>query len=163
LSERLILFLSNKDGFPEDPWDKEAKQIYLVTARHVLGGNASVIETTIRYHIEYNANIDGLLSSRSGEFVILNNPANWRVHPDPCVDVAALDVTAFIRERPEMHFCACPITEIANPISTLRKDIDTADEVVLFGYPAGLVQGETVLPVARKGILATSPRRPLVN
>ncbi len=74
-----------------------------------------------------------------------------------------LDVTEFIDERPEMYFRTCPLVEIANPISLLQKGVDTADDVYALGHPVGLAQGSTVLPLARKGILASSPRRALIE
>lgn len=150
-------------GWPEDPWSKEPSRIFLVTARHVLGDNASVIESTLRYYIDFNAISGAGLVRASAEFTIENEPRNWRVHPDADVDIAALDVTGFIAAQPAIRFSACPLTEIANPISILKKDIAVADEIFALGYPTGLSQGDTALPIARKGILATSPRIPLLE
>jgi hypothetical protein len=55
------------------------------------------------------------------------------------------------------------LSEIANPISLAAVDCDAGDDVFVIGYPLTLRQGHSNLPIVRKGILASSPRRQLVD
>jgi hypothetical protein len=154
---------SQQHGIPQDPWQATVGPTYLVTARHVLGKTPNDVAKSVSCSIEYNSVSGLLIERRRGEFVFKNDPLNWVMHPDPNVDVAALDLTAFVAEHCDFFYRACPLSEIANPISLLKKDVEIADEVFVLGYPAGLVQGATALPIARRGILASSPRRALIQ
>jgi hypothetical protein len=144
-------------------WGPPKTRAYLVTARHVLGENASVISCSYDYGLRYNAIGDNGLEMRARRFRILSDSPNWAVHPDEKVDVAALDVTTWISEDAAAHLRFCPLSEIANAINLAAVDCDAGDEVFVIGYPLTLRQGRTNLPLVRKGVLATSPRRRLID
>jgi hypothetical protein len=148
-------------GQPVISWERPQSRAYLVTARHVLGANESEIGSTIAYGLRYNSvGPSGLLLAHR-EFLIENDPRNWAVHPDPHVDVAALDVTHWISTAADGHFRFCPLSEVANAVNLAQAECDAGDDAYVLGYPLTLRQGATNLPLVRKGVLATSPRRPL--
>lgn len=153
----------NQWGGSELTWEKPATRAYLVTARHVLGQNASVIGTTDAYGLRYNVRTgDDFVLGRS-DFAIQNKPPNWAVHPDTSVDVAVLDVTTWYAAQQGMFARFCPLSELANAVSLAAADCDAGDDVYVLGYPLTLWQGVSNLPIVRKGVLATSPRRPLAK
>ena len=152
-----------KFGHAEVTWERPATRAYVVTARHVLGNNRSEIENTDHYALRYNEQGANGLRLAKRAFAVSNSPANWVIHADTSVDVAALDVTDWINELPAGYFRFCPLTELATPMSFAAVDCDAGDEVFVIGYALKLQQGTTALPLFRKGVLATSPRRRLVD
>lgn len=150
-------------GIYRTTWEKPETRAYLVTARHVLGGNESAISCTLEYKIRYNAITTNGLEAKSIDFPICNDPRNWAVHPDASVDVAALDVTDLMPQFTDAQMRFCPLSELANPVSLMEIDVDAGDDVFVIGYPLTLRQGRSNLPLIRKGVLATSPRQPLMD
>lgn len=150
---------TDERGTRQVTWSSPCARAYLVTARHVLGDNASVIEETLKYVLRYTARDNGQLVARQSELFIRNDPRNWAIHPDVTVDVAVLDVTEWLSQTPDAHVRFCPISELANPMSLMHVTCDAGDDVFVIGYPLTLRQGRTNLPLFRKGVLATSPRR----
>jgi len=153
-----------KYGGLHSSWEAPASHVYLVTARHVLGANVSEIGATLHYGLRYNT-IGGPhgIERRKANFLVENDPPNWAVHPDPRVDIACLDVTSWIASRPDGHFRYCPLSEVANPLNMLEMECDAGDDIFVVGYPLRLRQGESNLPIVRKGALASTPRRSLVG
>jgi hypothetical protein len=65
-------------------WERPDRRAYLVTARHVLGENASVIASTMAYGLRYNVvDPSGNLQLVRAEFNVKSAPPNWAIHPDP--------------------------------------------------------------------------------
>lgn len=150
----------NEYGGLRPTWRHCASRAYLVTARHVLGANASEIENTLHYAIVFGATGASGPETRRIRFDIKNSPANWTVHPDPAVDVAVLDLGQnFFPAEANLRFC--PLSELANTVSLLDIHCDSGDDVFVLGYPLTLRQGRSNLPLVRKGVLASSPRFPL--
>jgi hypothetical protein len=144
-------------------WSDPASRAYLVTARHVLGDNESVVAHTVGYKLRFNICGAGGLKTHEDLFEVCSSPRNFAVHQDPSIDVAVLDVTNLLARAGVGHFRFCPLTELANPVSLLAVACDAGDEAFVLGYPLNLKQGRSNLPLIRKGILATSPCRPLVE
>lgn len=144
-------------------WETPSTRSYLVTARHVLGANASEISCTHEYLLRYNGLAGDRFVVREKPFPISNAPANFAIHPDQNVDVAVLDVTSWIMEISDGHFRFWPLSEIANATSLTTAECDAGDNVFVLGYPLTLRQGSTNLPLVRQGVLATSPRRALID
>jgi hypothetical protein len=98
------------------------------------------------------------LFSKSGERLV-------REHPDPDTDVLAIDVSHVFSQTPE----AAPpggfphADYFADAKARDALDITVGDEVMTVGYPLGLRQGDTELPLVRQGILATTIGLPLVD
>lgn len=151
----------DKYGRTQVSWRTPKTRAYLVTARHVLGSSESVIRETYSYGLRYTAKTEAGLEFRSAPFRIVNDPPNWAVHPNESIDVAALDVTDWLSAATDGSFRFCPLSELANPLNLLRADSDAGDDIFVLGYPLTLRQGRTGLPLVRKGVLATSPRRSL--
>lgn len=142
-------------------WGKPLGRVYLATARHVLGANESEISETVHYFLRYNGRIAAEPAARRSEFAICNSPPNWAIHQDTNIDVAVLDVTQWVAGLTDAHLCFCPLSEVANPTNLMNMDCEAGDDVFVLGYPLTLRQGRTNLPIFRKGVLATSPRRVL--
>ena len=142
-------------------WLAPTTRGYLVTARHVLGKNRSEISCTHSIVLRYGSSRNGELTSAQAEFIIENDPPNWAIHPDERVDVAVLDVTKWLMTLNYQLIRFCPLSELGNATSLAATHCDAGDDAYVLGYPLTLRQGQTNLPIVRKGVLATSPRRPL--
>lgn len=153
--------MNTDDGQSIPTWEAPTTGAYLVTARHVLGSNASVISTTAQFSLRYSGTPQENFVRKVRPFAVKNEPKNWTVHPDPDIDVAVLDVTDWIDDCSNGYFRFWPLSEIANAVSLAAVHCEAGDEVFVVGYPLTLSQGKTNLPLVRQGVLATSPRRRL--
>jgi hypothetical protein len=148
-------------GHLEPSFDTCHSRAYVVTARHVLGANKSEVESTLHYTIVVNAKCEAGLEAYRIQFDLKNDPRNWALHSDPTIDVAVLDVTQVLAQIAHAKRAFAPLSEIANPVSLLDVHCEAGDDVFVLGYPLTLRQGRTNLPIVRKGVLASSPCRPL--
>jgi hypothetical protein len=144
-------------------WTKPRSRAYLVTARHVLGDNASVISSTLAFVLRYNVLTSAGLSTGTSRFIVNNDEPNWMIHEDSAIDVGVLDVTNWLRTASDGHFRFVPLSELASPLSLASVECDAGDDVFVLGYPLRLKQGDSNLPLVRKGVLATSPQRRLLD
>lgn len=127
---------------------------FLVTNRHVLAGAEELVVRMIKR--------DGELPRLgSGSQVTVNqfNPDYWRGHPDARVDVAVMplwDVLNKMNEIGATPFFRAVAPEICLGAET-AKELDAIEEVTFVGYPSGLYDSVSLLPVARRGTTATPP------
>ena len=150
-------------GNQKASWLAPSNRGYLVTARHVLGKTRSEIFATHSIFLRYNTLRHGGLTMARAEFEIENDPPNWAIHPDDQIDVAVLDVTNWLKSLDDPLIRFCPLSELGNAVNLAATHCDAGDDAYVLGYPLKLRQGKSNLPVVRKGVLATSPRRPLAE
>lgn len=137
--------------------DDKGLRLFLVTNKHVLAKSRS--EREVADHIALNLNI-----RREGRIVgytavislrFTDGKPLWREHPDPDVDVLALDATAVKVRLTDMDVRWADYNTFVDASKLAELEITLADEVIALGYPLGLSQGGTFLPVAKSGILAS--------
>lgn len=126
----------------------------LVTNKHVIDG-AVVIGFT--FHVTTDGNdtpLPGagrLISIRSRELPIVR-------HPDPDVDLAGIPLAGIvehtIRHEGWQPYVKC-LDSSHFPSAKMIRDFSALEEVVMVGYPTGIVDAVNNFPVVRRGITST--------
>ena len=130
--------------------DRDLIKPVLVTNKHMLLGFDKI---SLRFNI---SNVYGkpILGSFE-EFVISNVEEGSLFHPDPKVDLAVIPLLEFMSQHENLY---CQFLREGNiPTEFELKNVFATDEIVMVGYPCGIVDEENNLPVFRKGILSTFP------
>lgn len=89
----------------------------------------------------------------------LKNPANWIYnHPDPLVDLCIIflkPITDYFlksyKEKLNIKF----FTKELIPDSNTIKSFSSIEDVIMIGYPKGIIEPTKLYPIVRKGITAT--------
>jgi len=130
------------------------QRLFLVTNKHVVhnmqDGNFMLVKGEIRENQKYRVNRE---SYRIGF-----REANFIGHPNPDVDVAAMNISNIVTdlEAQGNYVYWKNITEKDVPTpEDIDKFISPIEEIVFIGYPSGIWDDVNILPVARKGITAT--------
>ncbi len=130
------------------------QRLFLITNKHVVedvvDGNFVVLKGKVDgdtkkpllghgYRIPFNAN-------------------NFIGHPDPSVDVAAMNVSAIFSEAENnghiLFWKNLRETEFPTQ-EQIDKFISPIEEIIFIGYPSGIWDTKNILPIIRKGITAT--------
>jgi hypothetical protein len=85
----------------------------------------------------------------------------WRQHPNPNVDVLAVDVTSLINSHPRLQNQGADYSFFATPEVLKKEQITEGDEVLVLGYPLGLFHARIHSPLVRQGIIATKIGTPI--
>ncbi len=85
----------------------------------------------------------------------------WRQHPNPNVDVLAVDVTSLINSHPRLQNQGADYSFFATPDVLKKEQITEGDEVFVIGYPLGLFHARIHSPLVRQGIIATKIGTPI--
>lgn len=124
----------------------------LVTNKHVLHGAALLTVRMVR------ANADGQPDSAAVTTSVVDfDDTAWLGHPDPAVDVAVMFLGGIINEmttRGETPFFRSFTPDLMLTESQ-ALDLDAIEQVTFIGYPNGLYDTVSFLPIARRGQTAT--------
>lgn len=126
---------------------------YLVTNRHIVeGAPVGTLE----------------FMRRKGRGLDLDSPLQWRVsdfgsrwvrHPDPNIDLAIMPLDPVLEDAKSAghnpFVLALPQEMIPSTLDWTR--IDAIEQVLFIGYPAGLTDSASGIPIMRRGITATPP------
>jgi hypothetical protein len=140
---------------------------YLCTNKHVIARDGKVREKVNNIRVRANVleravpnlTLPLLMKSVTGKtFSVplhLNDGSKrWRQHPDQNVDVFVLDMTGF-RFPEVLALDEFDKTLLGTQQIILNCQITAGEDVVVIGYPVGLRQGETNMPVFRTGMIAS--------
>lgn len=139
--------------------DDKKGRVFLVTNKHVLHERSEGRQNANKVLLYLNIkNKDGSITGQTAEFPLnlKDGSKRWREHPEQDVDVLAFDVTQGIVEYPNIEKRWADYSLFADHGKREELDITVGDEIVVIGYPLGIRQGATNLPILRQGILATS-------
>jgi hypothetical protein len=136
--------------------DRQGK-VFLITNKHVvhldprMRRDASFLQMFVNVREK-----SGEVRGTSFQF-FLNEDGHplWREHPDPDVDVLAVDVTSLINSQTNLENKGADYSFFALPEVLKREEITEGDEVLVVGYPLGLYHTRTHSPLVRQGIIAT--------
>ncbi len=151
--------------------EQDKSKIFLVSNKHVLAlpeelkQASSPAKATLYITIEKNGEL-----SRTSFEVLLRDGAGKKLlveHPSEKVDVAALDVTDYVVEKGQIK-TGCrvgyiPESRFSTKESIRETYITIGDPVVILGYPLSLMEGQTAIPLARGGTIASAPDRQFQN
>lgn len=131
--------------------------VSLVTNKHVVNGSDGIV---IYMHIADSSDP----SRPSGKIVRMNinqDPVGMVGHPEPDVDLIALNVTSLINQAvAEGHqLCYRSLTRDEIPDAKTLELFDSVEEVLMVGCPRGITDEYNNMPLVRRGITATSVRR----
>lgn len=132
-------------------------RVFLVTNKHVVGKTAADRESAQKVEVGLNIKKDGRIEGKKVTYPIqdVNGKAIWREHPDPDVDVLALDATSIALQLKDMSSKWVDYSLFIDEKKTLELDISMGDEVVVLGYPLGLSQSTSFLPMLKSGTLSS--------
>jgi hypothetical protein len=137
---------------------KDEGRVFLVTNKHVVSPRSErgAVSSRIRCHFN-TLEKDGTAGKAMMELMMVRGDGTPRFleHPDPDTDVLAIDVTDVIVLNPRIDKKWVKYDHCAGEAVREELDITVGEEVVTIGYPLGLRQGETNLPLVRQGILST--------
>jgi Trypsin-like peptidase domain len=147
--------------------DKERIRFFLVTNKHVIGGDK--FERDKLKEIALLTNIQGKDSSVRREGIKYRFvPGSVREHSDPDVDVMAFDITGLIVRLKQQYNERIPfqpilLNELATPELIQKYDVKIGDEIIVIGFPNlhGLQHPTTSFPIVRQGIIASNIGEPL--
>ncbi len=128
--------------------------VVLVTNKHVIkDGKVGTFYLTKR-------NADGSPNNKSHIPVVLDNfEKRWIQNPDPKADLAIMIATPLLVAA---HQKGTPVFFISLdknliPSEKTLKNLTTAEDVIMVGYPVGVWDEVNNLPIFRRGISATHP------
>ncbi len=131
-------------------------RVFLVTNKHVLDPEQSVRQSLDYVDLHINVNKSGRIVGEVIRFALKEAGVPiWGEHPDSNVDVLVIPVTHLFLSRNDIanKFVA---EDLFAPAKTRAElDITAGEEIVVVGYPSGIRQGLTNLPLIRQGIIAT--------
>lgn len=123
----------------------------LVTNKHVFDGAAQVAFTMVR------ANGDEPATAGTRMAVTDFSTKTWVGHPDSGVDVAAMFFGGIINAMTDMGAPAFYRGFGAEQLASQDEveQLDAIEQIMLVGYPNGLFDTASMLPIARRGQTAT--------
>lgn len=130
--------------------DDKPSAIFLVTNKHVIK-NAD----TGRIFFLKKENNNPVLGDKLD--VYFNNFEKiWTLHKD--ADLAILSLAGILKELKKQKdfdafYKAIPLNLV--PTDEQSRDLDSLEEIIFIGYPAGLYDTRNLLPIVRRGITAT--------
>jgi Trypsin-like peptidase domain len=138
---------------------KDGKRWFLVTNKHMVGS-----WTPCEFH-PYDSITITFYSNGPKHFLDRNlnlfresqsQPRNIIFHPQPYVDIAALEITKEIRSIPNIDLKYFD-TSLLKPMDSLSHfAIGIGDPIFALGYPSGIHPLQTYLPIAKSGYIATT-------
>lgn len=144
-------FLVGRAAPGVDQW-----RVFLVTNKHVLDKDPSVRCAMKNLFLHINIHKAGILVGEKVDYpLFLGGGCLWREHSDPAVDVLAIDVVPLFNAHKELANKFVPESFFADAARRNAMDITAGDEIIVVGYPSGIRQGKTNLPLIRQGIIAS--------
>jgi len=132
--------------------DEHTARAFLVTAGHVIRGDGSSVPEKISCVFNTEGGGAATITLR----LDAGPGGNFRQHPDEDVDVAAVEVTKVIADHPEIEKRWVDVDSFADAARRSELDVTVGEEVLVLGYPLGLHQGDTPLPLVRQGIISSA-------
>jgi len=131
-------------------------KVYLVTNKHVLDPDPSARAALDYVNLHLNVTKAGTVVGETVRFGLKeNNTPIWREHGDIAVDVLAIPVSHLYAGRTDLANKFAPEALFAPAAVRKTLDISAGEEIVVVGYPSGIRQGLTNLPLVRQGIIST--------
>lgn len=120
---------------------------FFITNKHVLEGNDTIVLRLNRKENRGVSEIDAHLKSGVDNL--------YFVHPDNDVDIAVLPLRGDFITKEELDYSAFDIDNNAMDSASLRDaGVDEGALVHMLGFPMGLVNSSSTLPICRLGCVA---------
>ena len=122
---------------------------FVVTARHVVARANEVTFTLLSARTPSQPALGSQLTIRLGEH------RQVFCHPDPDVDVAVIPVAPWLNEAQRQGAPAFIRWLTTEHLASPEDAVDAFEEVIFVGYPKGIFDTANILPIARRGIIAS--------
>jgi hypothetical protein len=136
--------------------DDKTQVPLIVTNKHVIS-NSKVGTFVLTKSNEQGAPLLG-----QTERVVLDNfESLWIKHPEESVDLAAFPIAPLYHqaEANGVKFFAPPIGEDLLPTPEKLADLSGLENIIMIGYPNGIWDETNNMPIVRRGITATNPKK----
>jgi hypothetical protein len=137
----------------ENMVDTDENYTFLVTNKHVIEG----AEIGRFFFTRKDEGGNPRLGNQFN-IVISDFEQRWTGHPSADVDIAVMpvgDILNTARRMDDIFLVAIPSTMI--PTQETLAQLDAVEDVTFVGYPNGLFDRKNLLPVVRRGTLASPP------
>jgi hypothetical protein len=137
--------------------EKKQGKVFLVTNKHVIHPELKTREKAGYLTLFLNVREkDGTVAGKSFQVSLHEDDHKlWREHPNPPVDVLAVDITSLINSQPNLENRGADYSLFATPRILKEENITEGEEVLILGYPLGLFHTRIHSPLVRQGIVAT--------
>jgi len=126
----------------------------IVTNKHVIKNG---VKGTF---IISKANSDGTPNLTAHIPIVLDNfEQRWILHPDSAIDIAVMPIAPLLNDANSKGVTLFyqSIDNSIIPSDDNLKQLNAVEEVLMVGYPIGLIDNTNNYPIFRKGITATHP------
>jgi len=138
---------------------QDSGDLFLVTNKHVVAPDTGSLSHARSLLLFINAGgSDNMVTETKYPIPLVDDLGQrlWRGHPDPRVDVLAVDITALIVQHPEIHHRDVPYSFFATHDTLRAQEITQGDEVLIIGYPDGRnPHVRSSFPIVRQGTIAS--------
>ena len=137
--------------------DLKQGKVFLVTNKHVIHFDPQIREKALFLRLYLNVREkEGTVTGKSFQIPLREDDQKlWREHPNPDVDVLAVDITSLINSQPNIENTGAEYSLFATPAVLRKEDITEGEEVLIIGYPLGLFSTRVYFPLVRQGIVAS--------
>ncbi|PIQ19144.1 MAG: hypothetical protein COW66_02685 [Flavobacteriaceae bacterium CG18_big_fil_WC_8_21_14_2_50_34_36] len=136
---------------PDVSWNARIEAI--VTNKHVVN-NSKVLKLSFRTDSSTDKDLKGTLRNYD-----LNNPSNWIFnHPDPDVDLCIIflkPITDFFLNNHNETLDISYFTKELIPDQTIIDQLSSIEDILMIGYPKGIIDQTKLFPITRKGITSS--------
>lgn len=130
--------------------------IFAITNKHVLHPEKSKRAAIDSVKLHVNVTRGGTVVGEVIDYPLKDKGGPiWKEHPDPDVDVLAIPAAALFNARRDLANKFAPEEWFATAEVRKSMDISAGEEIIVVGYPSGIRQGKTNLPLVRQGIIST--------
>ena len=131
-------------------------KIWIITNKHVLHPNPAERQAMKFIHLHINVEKAGVLVGEIVKYPLESASRKlWYEHPSADVDVLAINAAPLFMSKENLANKFVPEELFAVTKKRTELDITAGEEIIVVGYPSGIRQGKTNLPLIRQGILAT--------
>jgi len=131
-------------------------RIVLMTNKHVLDTDPAKRAAMKAVKLHVNIEENGSLRGETIDYPLEDSSGRWvREHPTPDVDVLGIAAVPLFNGLKVLANKFVPEDWFATSAKRKELDITAGEEIITVGYPSGLRQGKTNLPLIRQGIIST--------
>jgi len=139
---------------------KEGSKVLLITNKHVIGAYSLVDPFIPRDSIIVHLYTKDRKTSHPIPVRLTFDDGQLRslvqLHPDPKIDIAAINISKAFNLNPTLYYSAPDTTYLYSLKRLPSIKLGFGSQVFAIGYPAGLVGGNTNQAIAKAGYIASS-------
>lgn len=135
---------------------KNLHLVMIITNKHVVE-NSKIGQLV--FHLGKKEADQNSPSDEKTEFTIHNFESRWIPHPDDNVDLCAMPLSEILKATQDNNIQLFYITLDQSLILTDEEltKLSAIEDVIMLGYPIGLIDSTNNLPIIRQGCTATHP------